>query len=313
MIKIDVHQHLLSPALVEGLARRRAFPFVRSENGVTVLYIAGERPYVIDAAAEAPEQRAALVERDRVDSALLCLSSALGIESLPREQSRGLIDAYLDGALGLGAPFGAWGPLPLEPPDASDVDDAIGRGCVGISMPAGAIAGIEELTRLSQVLARLEEHDAPLLIHPGGAGAFDTAGPSLRAPLWWPAMTSYLAQMHAAWMAFVSGGRAAHPRLRVVFAALAGLAPLHAERLHSRGGPSPCVEDPLTFYETSSYGPRAVRALGAVVGDQQLLYGSDRPIVEPAELDMPGALDWDIIATGTVRALSRGPQGGSPR
>jgi hypothetical protein len=306
MPRLDVHQHLWSAPLVEELSRRRELPFVRSENGLTVLFLAGERPYVIDRAAEAPERRAALVERDDLDGALICLSSPLGIESLPRAHSLPLIDAYLDGALSHGRPFGAWGALALEPPDAGDVDELLERGCVGISLPAGALAGVDQLSRLTQVLRRLEERDAPLLVHPGGRGDHGSIGaPSLREPLWWSAMTSYLAQMQAAWMAFVSAGRAAFPHLRVVFAALAGLAPLQAERLHARGGPSPILDDPLTFYESSSYGPSTVRRLAEIVGPRQVLYGSDRPLVEPSELDMPDGLDWDAVAEGTMRALSR--------
>jgi hypothetical protein len=42
------------------------------------------------------------------------------------------------------------------------------------------------------------------------------------------------------------------------------------------------------------------------VGAQQLLYGSDRPVVEPAELDMPDELDWEAIIEGTERALGSG-------
>jgi hypothetical protein len=109
--------------------------------------------------------------------------------------------------------------------------------------------------------------------------------------------------MNAAWLAFHAAGRAEHPRLRVVFSMLAGLAPLHAERLSSRGGPGSGPPDPLVFYDTSSYGPAAIRMLEDVVGPQQLLYGSDRPVVDPGELGMPGELDWDPICDGTGRAL----------
>ena len=109
--------------------------------------------------------------------------------------------------------------------------------------------------------------------------------------------------MQAAWLAFISAGRRQHPELRVVFSMLAGMAPLHAERLRSRGGPTPWLADPLLFYDTSSYGPSATRTLGAMVGAQQLLYGSDRPLVEPAELDMPDELDWEAVIEGTERAL----------
>ena len=102
-------------------------------------------------------------------------------------------------------------------------------------------------------------------------------------------MTAYVAEMSAAWHAWAQWGRPAHPSLRVVFAMLAGLAPLHAERLAARGGPAHAVHDPLTFFDTSSYGPRAIDAMLRVVGVDRLLYGSDRPVVAPVPLSALGA------------------------
>ncbi len=307
MMKVDIHQHLWTAPLVRALAERRELPFVRREHGLTVLFLAGERPYVINLSGEAPAHRAALVELDGLDRALLCLSSPLGIESLPREQSLPLIDAYHEGVLPLGGPFGVWGAIALDRPDPDDVDDAIGHGCVGLSLPAGALCSVDALSRLHSVLARLESLGAPLLVHPGpGLAVTDSraaGAASMSDPLWWPALTRYVADMHAAWLAFLRAGRLQHPELRVVFSMLAGLAPLHAERLSSRGGPSPETPDPLVFYDTSSYGPSAVRTVAELVGPQQLLYGSDRPVVEPSDLGMPDRLDWDAIADGTRRAL----------
>jgi predicted TIM-barrel fold metal-dependent hydrolase len=311
MMKIDVHQHLWTEPLVHALASRSELPFVRREHGLTVLYLVGERPYVIDLANEAPARRAALVQHDGLDRALLCLSSPLGIEALPREQSLALLDAYHEGALALHEPFGVWGAIALDGPDPGDVERALARGCVGVCLPAGALSSVEDLARLRPVLARLEQHGAPLFIHPGpgsAGGAHAGAGESsLSEPLWWAALTRYVAGMQSAWLAFHAAGRAQHPELRVVFSMLAGLAPLHHERLSSRGGPGACDPDPLVFYDTSSYGPRAVRSLEQVVGPQQLLYGSDRPVVEPGELGMPGELDWAPIADGTLRALGATP------
>jgi hypothetical protein len=303
-MKTDIHQHLWTEPLVQALAQRKDLPFVRYEHGLTVLFLAGERPYVIDLDGEAPSIRGALVEQDGLDRALVCLSSPLGIESLPRPQAQPLLDAYHDGALALGEPFGVWGAIALDRPDPADVDRALDRGCVGISLPAGALAGVDQLARLQAVLARLASRDAPLFVHPGplltpGAGAT-----SFGDPLWWPALTRYVAEMQAAWLAFVSAGRPEHPKLRIVFSMLAGLAPLHAERLASRGGPAQQEHDPLAFYDTSSYGPAAIGALtGAIGGAGQLLYGSDRPVVEPRLLDASEALDWDLLTAGTARAL----------
>ncbi|HYB24374.1 MAG TPA: amidohydrolase family protein [Solirubrobacteraceae bacterium] len=307
-MKIDVHQHLWTEPLVQALATRSELPFVRRESGLTVLYLAGERPYVIDLDGEAHAQRAALVELDGLDRALVCLSSPLDIEWLPRAQALPLIDAYLEGALSLREPFGVWGAIALDRADPADVDRALARGCVGLSLPAGALAGVDAIASLHPVLARLEAYGAPLLVHPGAPPRLTAhegaAEPSLCEPLWWPALTGYLASMQAAWLAFLVAGRPRHPRLRVVFCMLAGLAPLHAERLFSRGGPSPALPDPLVFYETSSYGPQAVRALARVVGPEQLLYGSDRPVVEPGELGMPDALSWEPVVESTRRAFA---------
>jgi 6-methylsalicylate decarboxylase len=307
LMKIDVHQHIWTEPLVQALAARSELPFVRSENGLTVLYLAGERPYVIDLAGEDPSRRASLVELDGLDRALICLSSPLGIEWLPREQALVLIDAYLEGALALDEPFGVWGAIALDRADPDDVDRALAQGCVGLSLPAGALGSVEAIAALRSVLARLEANDAPLLVHPGprlGGRATRIVGESsLGDPLWWPALTGYVAGMQAAWLAFLAAGRPRHPQLRVVFSMLAGLAPLHAERLSSRGGPCPALPDPLVFYETSSYGPAALRVIEDVVGAQQLLYGSDRPVVEPGELGMPEGLAWEPILECTRRAL----------
>jgi hypothetical protein len=94
-------------------------------------------------------------------------------------------------------------------------------------------------------------------------------------------MTGYVSQMHAAWLTLATRGRAPHPDLVVVFAMLAGCAPLQAERFEQRAGAPIDVTDPFTFYDVSSYGPRAVETMARLVGPWQLLYGSDRPVVEP--------------------------------
>jgi hypothetical protein len=307
--RVDVHQHLWTEPLVQALARRDALPFVREEHGLTVLFLAGERPYVVERSSETPASRAQLVREDGLGGALVCLSSPLGIEGLARRHALPLIDAYHDGALGLGEPFGVWGSLPLDGAGPSDVERVLERGCVGVSLPAGALGSVEGVGRLRSVLHELEGADAPLFVHPGpgldGSRALPAASgePSLADPLWWSALTLYVADMQAAWLAFVSAGRAEHPRLRVVFSMLAGLAPLHAERLRSRGGLAGSAADPLIFYETSSYGPAAIGQLADAVGAEQLLYGSDRPVADPREHGIAGVLDWDAIGRATQRAL----------
>jgi hypothetical protein len=249
--------------------------------------VAGEIPSAVDLESERPQRRAALLEHDGVDVALVALSSPLGIEALPRAQAQSLIDAHLDGVLALGTPFRAWGPIALDGMRCADVDAVLERGCVGVSLPAGAFEPPSSIDSLRPLLAHLEQLDVPLFIHPGPGIGDRPAESSLSDPLWWPALTRYVAQMQAAWLAFATLARRTHPRLRVVFAMLAGGAPLLSERLGARGGPSIDVRDPFTFFDTSSYGTVAVEAMARRVGLEQLLYGSDRPVIEP----QPAACD----------------------
>jgi hypothetical protein len=281
-VRIDVHQHLWTEPLLRALELRARLPFVRRESGLCMIHVAGETPSALDLASERPPRRVALLERDGIDRALVALSSPLGIEALPRVEAQALIGAHLDGVLALGERFGAWGPLALDGLRCADVDAVLERGCVGVSLPAGAVAPPSSMDPLSPVLDRLEQLDVPLFIHPGpGLGARLDDECSLADPLWWPALTRYVAQMQAAWLTFSTLARRAHPRLRVVFAMLAGGAPLLSERLGARGGPAVDLHDPLSFYDTSSYGPVAIEAMARRVGGEQLLYGSDRPVIEP--------------------------------
>jgi hypothetical protein len=269
---IDAHQHLWPAPLLDLLGRRPAPPMIAGGT----LTLAGEPPSPVRPDAHDPDRRAALAAADGIDAVLLALSHPLGIEALPEAQAAPLLAAWHDGAFALGPPFRVWGAIALAAPDPAAVDALLDRGAVGVSLPAGALAGPLGLERLGPVLARLEACSAPLFVHPGAAA------PTVAArPAWWPALTTYVADMQAAWLAFLQWGRPAHPRLRVLFAMLAGGAPLHLERLAARGGPAAAAHDPGLFYDTSSYGVRAVDAMARTVGIDQLVHGSDRPVADP--------------------------------
>jgi 6-methylsalicylate decarboxylase len=280
-MRIDLHQHIWTESLLDALERRDRLPFVRRVNGLTTLHSAGEQPYVIEIASEAPSRRADLVHVDGIDLAVVALSSPIGIEALPRPEAEELIEAYLRGVAGLGSEFAAWGPIALDGPDPADVDARLARGCIGISLPAAALDGADALESIGPVLDRIAARHAPVFVHPGPGPGSRMQTPTLSEPLWWRALTDYVSQMQNAWMTFAALGRRHHPELTVLFAMLAGCAPLQSERLGSRGGPAPDLRDPLTFYDTSSYGPNAVATMSRLVGPEQLVYGSDRPVVEP--------------------------------
>ncbi len=115
------------------------------------------------------------------------------------------------------------------------------------------------------------------------------------APAWWPALTAYVTQLHEAWHAWMAWGREQHPLLTVVWAMLAGGAPLHAERLAARGGTE--RTDLFSFYDVSSYGLGAIDAMAHAVGADRLVHGSDRPVIGPPAL--PQGLTRALQANAT--------------
>jgi hypothetical protein len=51
---------------------------------------------------------------DGIDRALLCISSPLGIETLPRAEAQPLVDAWHEGVFALGDPFDVWSAIALD-------------------------------------------------------------------------------------------------------------------------------------------------------------------------------------------------------
>lgn len=272
-MRTDCHQHVWPAELLEALRERTSPPYLRGWT----LHLPGEPPCEIDPAAHDVARRRTLTEQeDRVDRVLVSLSSPLGLEHLPGEEAEPLLAAWHDGALGFGAPFGVWaaaGVRDLDP--GSLAKTLLHDDVVGLQLPATALADPAAIDRLAPLLVELERADKPLLVHPGPAPAADCSD----LPGWWPALVPYVAQLHTAWLAWHVRARDSHPRLRIAFVALAGLAVLHHERLAARGGALGRL-DPLVHYETSSYGARAIDAVVRVVGIDPVVAGSDRPYAD---------------------------------
>ncbi|MET0557213.1 MAG: amidohydrolase family protein [Solirubrobacterales bacterium] len=309
MQRIDVHQHLLGEPLLAELGRRQAPPMlVRRREGWT-FRVAGEPDSVLAFAATDVALRGEELRRGGIDRALVALSAALGIEMLPGEEALPLLEAHHLGIEALPARFGGWGAVQLEQPAAAEVDAAIARGCVGVSLPAAALASPDALERVGPLLARLEARDAPLFVHPGPVARAGELDATASLPPWWPALTDYVAQMQASWFAFLHAGRRAHPRLRVLFAMLAGGAPLQLERFAARGGQADAGPDPLVFYDISSYGPRMFEAMVGAVGVSQLVFGSDRPVVDGSSPILDAALARALLSTNPQRLFTSGEEG----
>jgi 6-methylsalicylate decarboxylase len=275
----DVHQHLWPEPLLGLLAARQRAPRLRRGGDGWELELAGEPVAPFDVRAHDPVARAELAAGDGLERVLVAPSSPLGIESLPAAEAQPLLDAFHRGVREAGGPFVPWGSIALATPEPAAVDALLALGAAGLCVPAATLAGPRQLERVGPVLERLAARGAPLFVHPGPA-----ADGGAQLPSWWAPMTAYVAEMQAAWLAWGAWGRGAHPRLKIVWAMLAGCAPLQAERLAARGGPAAAVHDELAWFDVSSYGPQAVDAMLRVVGVDRLVLGSDRPVADPPAL-----------------------------
>jgi hypothetical protein len=300
MPETDVHQHLWPEPLLGLMAARQEAPRLRRRASGWELELVGEAPSEFDIRAHDPAARAALARAEGVERILLAPSAPLGIESLPDAQP--LLDAFHAGVRELGEPFAAWGSIALAAPEPDAVDALLDDGAAGLCLPATALGGPEPLDRIGPVLERLAARRAPLFVHPGPAPAS-----AARLPAWWPPLTSYVADMQAAWLAWAAWGRAAHPELKVVWAMLAGGAPLHVERLAARGGPARAVLDDRAWFDVSSYGPRAVDAMLRIVGVDRLVLGTDRPVADSPSLAALGpAVRHAVARVNPSAVLDRG-------
>jgi predicted TIM-barrel fold metal-dependent hydrolase len=298
-MRLDVHQHLWSEALCAALARRSQPPRLVRRDGGWELELAGEAPFALPGAPEDAAGRVDALDGQGVDVAVVALSAALGVETLPPAEARDVVEAWDDDADALPTRLPAWGAVALGDATPADVDALLDRGRVGLCLPATALQTPGDLERAGPLLERLAERDAPLFVHPGPP-PYGT---------WLAPLTAYVASLTAAWCVWAVHGRRAHPDLRIVFAALAGLAPLHAERLAARGHPDAAARalgDPLTYLETSSYGPTAVDALLAAVGPDVLVHGSDWPYAAPV---LPAPALREGLLEANPASLLRGRAG----
>jgi len=315
VLAVDVHQHLWPEAVLRVLERRSSAPRATWTGESWRLELSGEPSFLVDPAEHDIAGRTAAVQAAGVDRALVALSSPVGIEALAAKDAAPVLAAWQQAASALPAALGWWGAVPLAAPAAEVVaaaDAALDAGAAGVVVGAGALATPAGVERLGALLDRLQERLAPLFVHPGPAPWAPQAAAS--AAGWWAPATQYVAELHAAWHAWAAWGREAHPGLRVVWAALAGLAPLHAERTALRGGPSSSGPDPLAFYDTSGYGPRALRWMACAVGTSRLVHGTDAPVVAAAVDEPLGADAHRAMRTENVaRLLGASAPSTSPR
>ncbi len=256
---VDVHQHFWPGPLVEALAHRTQPPRLRG----TTLELPGEAAE-IDLRAHDLEARLVLLDRFGIDVALVSLQPTLGIDELPGDERDELVAAYEDGMRDLGAAAARL--LPLA---AGRYHEDLVGACVGAP-------DLLDLDRIAPTLDELDRSGKLLFVHPGAVAARPRDVPG-----WWAAVVDYTAQMQASYAVWITAGVERWPNLDVVFALLAGGAPFQLERLQSRGVSSRGLLHKNVYFETSSYGRRAVELCLATFGVDQLLFGSDTPVLDP--------------------------------
>jgi hypothetical protein len=250
----DLHQHVWPTRVVEVLRARREPPCLDGDVLAT-----REGRFQVDVDAALPETRLELLEQRGIDVALVSLQPTL-------EPTEDVVDAYHEGIAGV----------------ASGRLRALAYGCaldgfVGASLAAHDLLALD---RVAPLLDELERRSQLLFVHPGAGAAGD-------GPAWWCSVVDYTAQMQAAYADWLWRGVEQWPRLRVLFAFLAGGAPFQLERLASRGIDVRNAVAAEIYLDTSSYGPRALEFCLNVCGVERLVHGSDSPVSDPkASLDV---------------------------
>ena len=255
---IDIHQHFGPAAFIDGLAERVDPP--RLDGNVLVL---AEGTYEVNLDDHLLEMRLSLLEASGIDVAVVSLQPTFGLDALDVGDRGILEEIWEEGILEIAAASGGR-IVPL----------AAGRpreGFAGVSVGAG---DLDDLDTLEPVLDALRGSGF-LFVHPV-AGS-----PPPGAPAWWPAVVDYTTQMQRAYFAWLAEGQSRWPDVNIVFAILAGGAPIQLERLASRGVDVRSVLYPNVFFDTSSYGRRALEVCVETFGVEQLVHGSDAPVIDP--------------------------------
>jgi len=256
---VDVHQHLWPPAFVEALRRRRAAPRL---DGATLELAEGT--FEVDLGSQVAASRIAMLDRTGIDVAVLSLQPTLGVWALPDEERTELTEIWESGAIELAEASGGRFAV-LACGHASPA-------FAGAVVPAVSLRDVDGLTAL---LSGLHDSGGFLLVHPSGGNA--TPG----APSWWASIVDYTAEMQAAYLTWLSYAQTKFPAVKVVFGILAGGGPFQLERLASRGVDVRSALHGNVFFDTASYGRRAIELCIETFGVHQLVYGSDVPVIDP--------------------------------
>ena len=260
MTSTDIHQHLWPPSFFSALSTRAQPPRLHGRE----LELAGTPVWQLDVESHDLDTRLALMDRLGLDRAVVSLQPTLGIDQLPAGEALELIETWESGILEMANASGGR-ILPL----------AVGEPATGFAGVCVSGAELLDLDVLAPRLDALVQSGRFLFVHPGAA----VTPPG--APSWWTAIVDYTAEMQAAYIAWLAAGAARWPDLDVVFAILAGGAPIQLERMAARGVDERSAMLPHIWFDTATYGRRALDLAMSTYGVEPMLFGSDMPVVDP--------------------------------
>lgn len=264
---VDIHQHLWPGSFLAALRARRTPPLLDGD-----LLVTREGRFRIDLAAHDPAARIRGLDALGLDLAVLSLQPSLGLDDLPEDERDALEAAWMEGVAELvAASGGRLAALAPRRPVPGFAGVSVGASELVADLDGAAAGG-------SRLLADADAAGALVFVHPEA----EHAPPAPGRPDWWNWLAGYPGQMQAAYLAWLAGGRARHPQVRLVFALLAGGAPFQHERLAHRGADLRSLLDPDVYFDTASYGRRAIELCIESFGIENLLYGSDVPVIDPA-------------------------------
>jgi hypothetical protein len=256
---VDVHQHLWPERFVEALRQRRRPPLIDDDR-----LVLDEGTFAVPPGIDDVRGCLRALERAEIDVAVVSLQPTLGTGELPPDERDELELAWIDGTrehlAASGGRLRAFAPNRVLP------------GFAGVSVAARAL---DDLDGIRPLLDELEAGAGCLFVHPGPPRAAEGGPP------WWASVVDYTAQMQRAYFRWLVFGRPRWPELRVVFAILAGGAPFQLERLAQRGRAVRTTLDEKVFLDVATYGRRAIELCAETFGVRRLVYGSDRPLVDP--------------------------------
>lgn len=317
---MDIHQHLWPEPFISALSARSAAPCLHGTGPQLSLELGWEPSCSIDLRNHDPQRRITELDRQEIDSAVISISTPVGCEALPAAQAAPLVEAYNTGIEQVvresGGRLQAMAAVVLDDIESSPrtVSELLDRGFAGVTLPSEALATPEAVEQVRPLLDLVEGRDRPLFVHPGPAPwtLHDPAPGSL--PGWWTAVGQYPAWSQRAFFTWRAVGSKRHPQLRTVWAILAGGAPLLEHRWRVFSGEQGSI-DPNLFLDTASSGREALELTLSTYGAEQVVYGSDHPVIaaEPTRRAVEalgsGAADL-ILEQNPARLLNRNGGGG---